>query len=149
MFRLYTETLERLQSRQDSDFLAIIRQLKVTANGLRGTQYQCWCTYALQGSYRSLDPKFIHDFSRLFSQAIFSRCAANIRASLNKIIPKRKKITSKVLVVALTKTLKTFYHLSRLHYHFSDFFLVWKIELLAKISRLFNSSRLCPNPVWH
>ena len=78
-------------------------------------------------SYRILDPKF-KTFSRLYSKTkisffrlkvikyVINRdlkklwCATSIRARLNKIWTKRKKLTYKVLVVALKKKLKTFYH---------------------------------------
>ena len=72
-------------------------------------------------------------------------CVTNIRARLNKIWTKRKKLTYKVLVVALKKKLKTFYHF------FPDFISIFQTfstsgKLLSKFQDFFKNSRLCANP---
>ena len=64
---------------------------------------------------------------------------------MSKFEQNEKKFTSRALVVALKKKLKTYNHFSRLFLHFPDFFQAWKIA--RQTSWLFKNSRLCTNPV--
>ena len=69
-------------------------------------------------------------------------CAANVRARLKKIWPKRKRFTYKALV-AFKKKIKTFYHFTRLNLYFPDFFSGLE-NCWANVKTFL---RLCTNPV--
>ena len=113
-------------------------------------------------SYRILDPKF-KTFSRLYSKTKISFfrlkvikyminrdlkkrwCATSIRARLNKTWTKRKKLTYKVLVVALKKKTQDFLSF------FPDFISIFQTfsrsgKLLGKFQDFFKNSRVYANP---
>ena len=67
------------------------------------------------------------------------RCKGRTGETDSEILPKRKKITDKALVVPLEENLKTFLPF------FQTFFKSGK--LLGKFQTFFKTSRFCTNPI--